>query len=211
MEQSNGEQWARDTIERVYTNITEERRRQGLSANDLATRCAEVGLPIPRRTLSKMDNHARANISLPELLVIARALRVAPVNLLYSPLKAREDVEYLPGRMEGVLQASGLISKPGSDDTDPPPLTASAYWLLRQLETRYAEASLAKAGLADALVGDDDTMREAYEEKLQSCVREAQIIRTKLQELGVGYLDPPAPVSKYFDDAQEAENDGEGF
>lgn len=108
MEQLTGESWAQSTVERIYTNITDERRRQGISANELAQRCAEHGLPIPRAVISKMDNHKRANITIPELLVIARALQVAPSHLIYSP-RSSELVAYLPGEYMSTTEAAGRL------------------------------------------------------------------------------------------------------
>lgn len=89
--------WAGKTVIRIYGNISDERERQGISAAELSRRCKNLGHPIARAVLAKMDSKDRANISIPELMVIAEALGMAPLDLIYSPYAAGADVERLPG------------------------------------------------------------------------------------------------------------------
>ncbi|MBE4695463.1 hypothetical protein HGI16_12215 [Brevibacterium casei] len=88
--------WAGRTTIRVYENIEAERKRQGISAATLSNRCKELGHPIARAVIAKMDSKDRANISIPELMVIAEALGLAPLDLIYPPYVAGVEVERLP-------------------------------------------------------------------------------------------------------------------
>lgn len=71
-------------------------RRGGMTAQQLADRCAEVGHEIDRSVIAKIEKGLRKSMSVAELVVIARALNVPPALLLY-PVGATEEVEFLPG------------------------------------------------------------------------------------------------------------------
>jgi len=66
-----------------------------MTAQQLAERCKDFGVPIHRTTITKIEN-GRPRFDLGELLVLAGALNVAPVALLYPDLPDGE-VERLPG------------------------------------------------------------------------------------------------------------------
>lgn len=53
-----------------------------MTAQQLAQRCAEIGLPIHRTTITKIEN-GRPRVDVGELVVLAEALRTAPLVLLY--------------------------------------------------------------------------------------------------------------------------------
>jgi 8-oxo-dGTP diphosphatase len=65
-----------------------------MSAQQLATACAKLGLSISRSTLADLENGRRTTLTVAELLVIASALDVEPLRLLV-PLDDG-DVEMLP-------------------------------------------------------------------------------------------------------------------
>lgn len=57
------------------------------TASALSDRCAALGYPISRVAISKIENNTRAGkLELAELLVLARALDVSPVQLIFSKL-----------------------------------------------------------------------------------------------------------------------------
>lgn len=68
-----------------------------MSAQDLADRCEELGLSIPRPVLSNLENGRRDSITVAELLVLAAALEISPM-MLAIPLGRQEEMEVLPGR-----------------------------------------------------------------------------------------------------------------
>ncbi|MFG6193372.1 helix-turn-helix domain-containing protein [Nonomuraea sp. JJY05] len=89
------EEWAADLARVVAGEVRRHRQRRGLSAQQLADACAEAGLPIGRSVLANFENGRRPTISLAELLVLARALRVPPI-LLVLPLGYAEMIEMVP-------------------------------------------------------------------------------------------------------------------
>lgn len=74
-----------------------------MSAQRLADRCGELGVPISRSILADLENGRRGNISVAELIVLARALDVAPFDLL-TPDDG--PVELLPGRFTSYPDAA---------------------------------------------------------------------------------------------------------
>lgn len=67
-----------------------------LTVQEVAGRCAKLGLPLGRVTLSKLERGHRESVQLAEILVIAAALEVAPVDLM-AGLGREAVTEILPG------------------------------------------------------------------------------------------------------------------
>lgn len=67
-----------------------------MSAQALSDRCAALGHPIHRSVIAKLEKGIRPAISLSELLVLAKALGVTPVQLVF-PIGIDELTEVLPG------------------------------------------------------------------------------------------------------------------
>jgi transcriptional regulator with XRE-family HTH domain len=85
---------AADIGERVHFY----RDRAGLSAQAVADECGRLGMPsISRTVITKLENGRREDVSTTELQVLAAALGVPAVLLLF-PLGHAETVEVLPGR-----------------------------------------------------------------------------------------------------------------
>ncbi|GLZ13674.1 hypothetical protein Acsp04_39090 [Actinomadura sp. NBRC 104425] len=58
-------------------------RRGGMSAQALADRCAELGMPsLKRQAIANLETGRRAMVTVEELLVLAHALDTSPVTLL---------------------------------------------------------------------------------------------------------------------------------
>lgn len=67
-----------------------------MSAQQLSDACTELGHPIARGVLANFESGRRPTVSLAEVLVFARALRVPPLLLVF-PLGEEESPEALPG------------------------------------------------------------------------------------------------------------------
>lgn len=81
---------ATDVVRRRIRALRE--RRGGMSAQDLANKCAELGMPgLNRQTIANLENGRRAICTVDELLVLAAALDVPPVLLLTPPDPAGDD------------------------------------------------------------------------------------------------------------------------
>lgn len=77
-----------------------------MSAQLLADRCAALGMPaFTRQVIMRLEHQRRDNVSVSELSVLAAALEISPVLLLY-PLGQDEQTEYLPGRKAPTFDAA---------------------------------------------------------------------------------------------------------
>lgn len=74
----------------------EQRVIPPLTLQELSDRCTELGYPIARSVLSKLEKGHRQTITVDEVQVLAAALHVPPVLLLF-PLARSQAVEVLPG------------------------------------------------------------------------------------------------------------------
>jgi transcriptional regulator with XRE-family HTH domain len=91
-----GDAWHIATAERIGRAVAKSRKDLGMTAQQLAERCKDLGAPIHRTTITKIEN-GRARFDVGELLILAAALHVPPVVLLYPDLPDG-DVEIIPGR-----------------------------------------------------------------------------------------------------------------
>lgn len=91
--------WAVEVSKTIGRNIKGARRAAGkMSAQDLADRCAELGHPIQRDVISNLENGRRASVPITDLIVLAEALRLPALSLIFDPATAGAEIERLPGR-----------------------------------------------------------------------------------------------------------------
>jgi transcriptional regulator with XRE-family HTH domain len=88
--------WATRMTRVIAAQVRRYRKERGLSAQRLADLCAQLGMEISRSTISDLENGRRDSMSVAELLVLAAALEVPPVELAV-PLARQERAEILPG------------------------------------------------------------------------------------------------------------------
>ena len=89
--------WPARLTHGIGQRVAAARREQRISAQRLASRCAELGLPtFTRQVVAFMENGRRESVSVAELLVLAAALEVPPVELVFP--FGDETAEILPGR-----------------------------------------------------------------------------------------------------------------
>src|SRR5215204_5435227 len=115
-----GRDWAKRWSRQVAATMLAARKRQGnLSAQGLSDRCAELGYPIPRSTIQNLEIGRKESISIQEVVILARALAIPPVVLMY-PVGREASVEALPGADVDTWSAAkwftGEASFPGADD-----------------------------------------------------------------------------------------------
>src|SRR6478609_875348 len=105
--------WELDLAKRVGQAVQKRRNALNLTAQQLAERTAELGYPITRVAISKIETNKRVGkLDVAELLVLAAALDIPPVLLLF-PGFPDGPVESLPGRdtesRKAVLWFSGQV------------------------------------------------------------------------------------------------------
>ncbi len=151
-----------------------EAQRPKMSTQKLADRTAELGMAIPRSVLANLESGRRETVSVSEVLVLAAALNVAPIELM-CPVGFDKQTEMLPGRMmdppdamrwftgELKLELAGpatTVRQPGTADLSTTYLMKYHDELLFRLRMQEAEAAKAAADAADA----EATKREVDEE-----------------------------------------------
>lgn len=88
--------WTSRLVGVIAQEVRRYRQAQKLSAQQLADRTAEIGMPINRSVLANLESGRRDTVSVAELFVLAAALRVPPL-LLTFPAGRVETVEAIPG------------------------------------------------------------------------------------------------------------------
>lgn len=87
-----------------HVKAIREAKSPKLSAQGLADRVSELGYPYSRSQLVNLEYGRKKTFEVTELIAIAEALDVAPVELLFPGLPDGE-VEYLPGRTARAIDA----------------------------------------------------------------------------------------------------------
>lgn len=85
MKRIQGHELARAVSARLGSEMQRRRKLLGLLGDEVSQRCADLGFPIPKSTLSKIETGAKSYVSVAEMLAIATALNVPVVELLASP------------------------------------------------------------------------------------------------------------------------------
>lgn len=88
--------WHRTTARRIGEAVASRRKERGLTAQQLAERCRELGAPIHRTTITKIEN-GRPRFDLGEFLILAAALDIPPALLLFPGYPDELPHEALPG------------------------------------------------------------------------------------------------------------------
>jgi transcriptional regulator with XRE-family HTH domain len=113
--------WPARLTRTIAAQVKRIRTARKLSAQQLSDSCARLGLEMPRSVLADLENGRRAHISVAELLVLARALDVPPLLLVF-PVGAEDQAEALPGEIRAPFRAAqwftGERAFPGPDDSD---------------------------------------------------------------------------------------------
>jgi transcriptional regulator with XRE-family HTH domain len=88
-------EWADQVMATVAAEVRRRRRELGMSGEDLARACADLGYAVPRNVIANMESGRRAQLPLVEVIVLAEALHVAPICLIY-PVGLVDRVQALP-------------------------------------------------------------------------------------------------------------------
>lgn len=157
--EERGDVWASALVKRVGLAI--KAARHGRSAAWLSDRTAELGYRISPTVIAKLDSGHRGTVlGVAELLILAAALDVPPLALLFPDLPAGR-VETLPGQrmssMDAYLWATGI-----GRDSDP---TAGARLVSAALDRIDASARMAHAEVLRAkhAGAGDVTLAAAFE------------------------------------------------
>jgi transcriptional regulator with XRE-family HTH domain len=98
--------WPARIAATVASQVRLYRRERKLSGQKLVDKMAELGLKFPRSVLANLETGRRETITVAELIILARALEVAPLELLIPAGGA----EMLPGVLWSHQDASQWFS-----------------------------------------------------------------------------------------------------
>lgn len=101
------QQWAEEQANRIAQAVKSLRGKR--SGQWLSDRTAEAGHRISRSTIADLESGRRKYVSTAELSVLAWALNVPPVSLLYPALPDGE-VEVVPGERVKSIEAATWFS-----------------------------------------------------------------------------------------------------
>lgn len=161
--------WQERLARIVGREVLRHRHRRKLSAQQLADRTAELGMPVPRSVLADLEAGKRDTIAAAEVLVLAAALGVAPTELI-CPVGFDEQIELLPGRMMDPLQAARWVDGELALDVTGPEPVFRAPDAGDESGTRIAEAH---ASLLDEV--------RVHEAEIARCVRDLDVAETALR------------------------------
>lgn len=203
-----------------------------MSAQALSDRCAALGHPIHRSVIAKLEKGIRPTISLAELLVLARAIGVTPVQLLF-PIGLEELTEVLPGLTIGTWAAAKWFTGEqqfptwdpdgnrwivsSSDWEEAPAAVDLLRWHDRHLSNRGSALAEAAGARKASEIAKTEEERDAHQKRAafadnNARVAEHQLRRTRAEMRQRG-LHPPelTPDLSHIDGdlpAEEGRTDG---
>jgi transcriptional regulator with XRE-family HTH domain len=105
---THGEEWSR-ALHRRIAGAIKQRRHGRMSALELADATARLGYPITRSQIANYESGRKQSLDVAELTVLAAALDVAPLELLF-PGEADSPVERLPGKTVPTAHAASWFA-----------------------------------------------------------------------------------------------------
>lgn len=147
----------------IAGEIRRRRDDQDISAQQLADTCTELGVSISRATLTDLENGRRATLSVAELLVIAKALDIGPLQLIAPVDRGR--LELLPDQDMDPWSARRWITSEGTPQMDVLHRYVQCERRLQGSLGEYGRAKRDRFGL------DPDIMRQQAEDRLHELLQ----------------------------------------
>ncbi|WP_454850007.1 helix-turn-helix domain-containing protein [Promicromonospora soli] len=137
----NGQLWSSSWTAGIGERLRSARRTAGLTTQQVADRTAALGYPMARGSIANLETRPREKIYLQDVVVLAAALGVSPIEVLY-PLEVSTVPTATPTPVgvvrRGVLKNTSTQILPGRTERTP----AAAAWFTggygRVLEARLA-------------------------------------------------------------------------
>lgn len=175
----DGEPWARRVTTQVGEQVKGYRERLRWSARELADRCEQLGYRIEAQVIANMETGRRANVTAAEIVVLAAALGVPPVALMY-PVRTDSEVEVVPDRPVSswphaiqwftgewpIPRLSGFENELDAWEGATGPLNRLRW---QEAERRRWRSAVREVGRWERAVreAEDDSVREAAQERVQ--------------------------------------------
>ena len=195
--------WPKGLVATIAAEVTRQRKKRGLSAQKLADRTAELGHAVPRSVLANLENGRRETVSVAELFVLAEALGVPPLWLVF-PVGHVAEVEVLPNReitpLNALRWAGGEPDKLGTRRAEPRPYEDELRTIRRHemhgraiSRWRFARREIEKLGAGT----DEESVdrREHYEEQIADAAEMLAYLRFEMRHAGEVLPDVPPELS----------------
>lgn len=199
--------WPTELADAIGLRVRHYRQALRMSVQQLSDAVAELGVTIGRPVLSNLETGRRHAISVPELFVLARALGVAPVLLLF-PIGRDETMQVLPSQEMGTWQALKWFAGEGDflvrDDAGrwlPDPMhdrkASRAVPLWRRQDEVLADwrrarmrAEAARKAADVPSVGDEERIAHQHaaaqwDRAVEQAERELRAVRREIKDIGL--------------------------
>jgi transcriptional regulator with XRE-family HTH domain len=100
----SGHDWASEWSQRIGVSVAAKRREARMTAEQLAARTRDLGYEVTRSTIANIESGRRDVVTVQQVTVIAMALDVSPVVLMFD--LAADSVDLLPGDVMSGIAAS---------------------------------------------------------------------------------------------------------
>ncbi|MFG2845356.1 helix-turn-helix transcriptional regulator [Kitasatospora sp. NPDC048296] len=149
---------------RVGEAIREGRARKGLSAAQVASRCGDLGVPIPTTGINKIETGRRGSLKLEEAIAFAHVLDLPLVSLII-PLGGPE-LDLLPNLRLSAWDAAKLITGEDSEGGEPEGSPRGVLEMFREHEVDVRTALISTRAARDrrAQAGKSPIGSHRYEE-----------------------------------------------
>lgn len=115
--QMRREDWAARLTDVIAGQVRRYRVARDMTAQQVVDECIALGLPMKRSVLVNLEHGRRGNVTLAELIILAKVLDVHPVELVF-PLGRSESVEVLPDTNADAWDAlQWFTGESGNEDT----------------------------------------------------------------------------------------------
>jgi transcriptional regulator with XRE-family HTH domain len=192
--------------------VSRRRKALNLTASELSRRTADLGYPVSRVAIAKIESNLRAGkIDVAEVLVLAAALDIPPALLIFPQLSTDGGSPVLPGRVtrddDAVRWMSGQVSFPQEynllstrleGDPHPPNegvnLIAAASLLEQALDTRISlvchlqkvQGDAAEVATAERMLEKNSEHIEALRKQIRDAREALWGMRRQLEEVENG-------------------------
>ncbi|WP_370117825.1 helix-turn-helix domain-containing protein [Streptacidiphilus sp. MAP12-33] len=169
---------------RVGEAIREARTRQGLSAPEVARRCAHLGVPIPPTAINKIEKAGRGSLKVEEVLALAASLNL-PVASLLVPLGTEASIDLLPNLRLSSWAAVQLITGEGATDNEPEGSPRSTLAMFREHEVDVQTATISTRAARDwrAQAGKSSVGSDRYDQLTRQAAEMERIAREDCRRL----------------------------
>ncbi|MET8980852.1 helix-turn-helix transcriptional regulator [Streptomyces sp. NPDC004539] len=169
---------------RVGEAVRAARTDLGLSAPEVAKRCADLGVPIPPTGINKIENGGRGSLKVEEALALAVVLRV-PLASLLVPLGTDATIELLPNLRISSWEAVRVITGEGFTEDAPMGSPRFTLAMFREHEVDVQTATISTRAARDwrAQAGKSSIGSDRYDQLTRQAAEMERIAREDCRRL----------------------------